>query len=183
MDITFAPNGNLQIDDARIIWPNFAGRGSKFNREGDRDFSLVIPDADICVNKEAVRRGAEPIYKTIVEALQEDTNKYGVGWNVKIRPPRDEDESPFVTLKVKVKFSGRGPKVYLTSGERTVELDEESIACLDNVDIVKCDLDIRPYDDEFNEKAFRSAYLQSIHIIQDVDRFAARFAEEEYPEE
>ena len=46
MHITFAPRGILQIDDARIIFKNFEGRGDKFNREGDRNFSLLIEDPD-----------------------------------------------------------------------------------------------------------------------------------------
>ena len=54
---------------------------------------------------------------------------------------------------------------------------------LDDIDILSVDLDIRPYDNEINGKPFRSAYLQSIFVTQEVDRFASRFAEEEYPEE
>ena len=150
MEITFAPRDILQIDDARIVYRNFSGTGSKFNREGDRNFAVVIPDQDMA--DELVNRG----------------------WNVKIKPPRDEDDTPFMFLPVKIKFNERGPKVYLQSGERTVELDEEGIDCLDDVDILEVDLDIRPYDWEVNGKQGRTAYLQSIHVVQEIDRFAAR---------
>lgn len=150
MEITFAPKDILQIDDARIVYRNFSGTGSKFNREGDRNFAVVIPDPDM--TDELVNRG----------------------WNVKIKPPRDEDDTPFMFLPVKIKFNERGPKVYLQSGERTVELDEEGIDCLDDVDILGVDLDIRPYDWEVNGKSGRTAYLQSIHVVQEIDRFAAR---------
>mgnify|MGYP003310516212 CR=1 FL=1 len=47
MRITFAPKGILQIDDARIIHRNFSGVGSKYNKEGERNFSLVIEDGTI----------------------------------------------------------------------------------------------------------------------------------------
>ena len=165
MRLTFAPRGVLQIDDARIIWRNFSGRPTQFTREGDRDFTLVIPNQEIC------------------DALLNDVNKYGVPWNVKIKEPRDADDQPFMTLKVKVKFTDFGPRVYLKSGNKTVQLDEDSIGCLDSIDISSVDLDIRPYDDIASGKPFRAAYLQSIHVTQEVDRFAERFAGEEYPEE
>ena len=159
MHITFAPRGILQIDDARIIYRNFAGAGSKYNREGDRNFAVIIPE------------------KEMADALIAE------GWNVKIKPPRDEDEEPFMFLPIKVKFNDRGPNAYLQTGARMNRLDEESIACLDDVDIISVDMDVRPYDWEVNGKAGRTAYLQSIKVIQEIDRFAARYAEEEYPKE
>ena len=155
MEITFAPKDILQIDDARIVYRNFSGTGSKFNREGDRNFAVVITDQDIA--DELVNRG----------------------WNVKIKPPRDEDDAPFMFLPVKIKFNERGPKVYLQSGDKTIELDEESVDCLDDVDILGVDLDIRPYDWEVNGKQGRTAYLQSIHVVQEIDRFAARMQQAE----
>ena len=153
MIITYAPRDILQIDNARLIYRNFAGAGSKFNREGDRNFAIIIED-------------------------QETANKLAeLGWNVKIKPPRDADDEPFMFLPVKVKFNDRGPNVYLISGNNRVTLDEESVDCLDDVDILNVDLDIRPYDWEVNGKSGRTAYLQSICVTQEVDRFAARVAE------
>ena len=154
MFITFAPKGILQIDDARIIFRNFSGEPSKFNRAGDRNFAVVIPEQDIA------------------DALIND------GWNVKIKPPREEGDTPFMYLPVKVKFNDRGPNVYLKSGNNTVKLDDQSIRCLDDVDILSVDMDIRPYDWEVNEKTGRTAYLQSMEVTQEVDRFADRHERE-----
>ena len=159
MNITFAPRGILQIDNCRIVYRNFAGRGDKFNREGDRNFAIVIPDEDLA--------------NRLIDE----------GWNVKIKPPREEDDDPFMFLPIKVKFNDRGPNAYLQTGTKMNRLDEESIACLDDVDIISVDMDVRPYDWEVNGKAGRTAYLQSIKVIQEIDRFAARYAEEEYPKE
>ena len=154
MNITFAPRGILQIDDANIIYRNFAGVGSKFNREGDRNFAVRIPDTELA------------------DKLVEE------GWNVKIKDPKEEGDLPFMFLPVKIKFNDRGPVVYLKTGRNMVKLDEESISCLDNIDILGVDLDIRPYDWEVNGKTGRTAYLQSICVTQDIDRFAARYEEE-----
>lgn len=165
MEITFAPRGILQIDDARIVFRNFRGEESKYNRAGDRNFAVVIPN------------------EAIADELTNNKNKFGVGWNVKIRPPRDDDDAPFMYLSVKVKFNERGPKVYLRTGDRVNRLDEESVSILDDIDIRSVNLDIRPYDDEVQGKPFRAAYLQSIEVIQEIDRFASRYAEEEFPEE
>lgn len=157
MHLTFAPRGILQIDDCRIIYRNFEGRGDKYNREGDRNFAVIIPDQEIA------------------DALINE------GWNVKIKPPRDEDDDPFMFLPIKIKFNDRGPNAYLVTGKRMNKLDEESISCLDNIDILSVDLDVRPYDWEVNGKTGRTAYLQSIKVVQDVDRFAAAYEDVDDP--
>ena len=155
MNITYGPRGILQIDDAKIVYRNFSGIGSKFNREGDRNFSVVIEN------------------ENDARALIED------GWNVKIKEPREEGDTPFMTLPVKIKFNDRGPTAYLKSGSAMNRLDEETINCIDDIDIASVDLDIRPYDWNVNGKEGRTAYLQSIHVTQEVDRFAERYAVED----
>lgn len=165
MKITFAPRGVLQIDDATIIWRNFEGREGQYNRPGDRNFNLLIDD------------------EKIAEDLQNDVNEYGVGWNIKIKPPREEGDMAFMHLPVKVKFNDRGPNVYLISNGNKRRLDEDAVGLLDHIDILTVNLDIRPYDSEVNGKPYRTAYLQSIEVVQDVDRFAEDYAEQEYPGE
>lgn len=153
----------LQIDDARLVFRNFSGKGDKFNREGDRNFAVVIPTQEQA------------------DALMNDTNEFGVGWNVKVKAPREEGDEPFRYLKVKISFNGRGPEIYLNSNGNRRMLTEETVGILDNIDIESVDLDIRPYDDDGNYGPFRSAYLVGMEVYQNISRFAARYAEEEYP--
>lgn len=160
MKIIFAPRGILQIDDAKLIFKNFAGVGDKFNK-GDRNFSIRIDDEEIA------------------DALIKE------GWNVKIKPPREEGEAPRMHLPVKVKFTEFGPNLYLKSGKAVNKLTIDTIACLDGMAIEYAELDIRPYDWEVNGKTGRTAYLQSGEIVQRMDRFAARYegegAEDDLP--
>lgn len=166
MHITFAPRGILQIDNARIKYRNFSGVGDKFNREGDRNFALIIDEGTI--DKDPEIKSAEEIR----DILLADVNRYGAGWNVKTK--EFEDRDPSIYLTVKVKFTDR-TTVYLRSDGNLQELDEESISMLDKIDILNVDLDIRPYDDTINGRPFRAAYLHSMCVTQDVDRFKARY--------
>ena len=156
MKITVAPRDILQIDDARITFRNFSGAGDMYNRAGDRNFALVIPNQEIA------------------DALLAE------GWNVKIKPPREEGEEPFIYMKVNVKFNDRGPNCRLVSRGNNRMLDESTISILDKVDIASVDLDIRPYDWSVSGKEGRTAYLQNIRVHQYIND---RFAEEEWPEE
>ena len=146
--------GVLEIEDARIIYRNFAGVGSKFNREGDRNFAVIIPNQEIA--------------DELIEA----------GWNVKIKPPREEYDEPFMFLPVKIKFNNRGPAAYIVSGDSVTRLNEDTIGMLDEIDIASVDMDLRGYDWDVNGKQGRTAYLQAINVIQNIDRFGARYADE-----
>lgn len=153
----------LQINNAQLRYRNFEGRRGDFNNEGDRNFSVYIPNEEIA------------------EALRNDVNEYGAGWKVKIRAPRNEEDEAMLHLPVKVKFTDRSaPKVYLRSGNNCVELNERNIKDLDDIRIAYCDLDIRPYDGEGRFGPHRTAYLQAIWVVQDLtgDRFASRMRDD-----
>lgn len=149
MEVTFAPRDIIQINDARIASRNFAGREGPYTRKGDRSFALAFSDNEFA--QELLDRG----------------------WNVTIKPPKKEGEPERMYLKVKVKFNDRGPAVYLVTGNKKTKLTEDTVGIIDDIDIRSVDLDIRPYDWETNGKTGRTAYLQAMRVVQEVDRFAA----------
>lgn len=166
MNVVFTQKGIVQIDGARIIYRNFSGRGTQYNREGDRNFCIVIDNEDVA--------------NRLIEE----------GFNVKIRQPREEGESPFMYLKVNVKYHPKtsdlarlNPTAVLITGRNRNTLDEESVCCLDGIDIANVDLDISGSNWNVQGRTGRSAYLSKIYVTQEIDRFAARYAEDEYPVE
>lgn len=144
----------MEITDARIIYRNFAGEASKFNRAGDRNFAVVVPDEE--TKDQMVERG----------------------WVVKIKPPREEGDDPFMYLSVAVNFNGRGPGIYLNSNGNVTRLNEETAHIIDELDIESVDMDLRPYHWEVSGETGVKAYLHAINITQRVDRFGAKYAQE-----
>ena len=138
----------LKIRDTRILFPNFEGREQKFNREGDRNFCVVIPDADV------------------VEKLEED------GWNVKTLQARNEDDEPVHYIRVKVSYKYRAPKVFvLLEGGKKISLSETNINELDNLYITNVDkVSITPSRwTRDNGESGITGYLKSIYVTLDED--------------
>ena len=157
MEIRFMRDKSIQIDDARIIFRNFSGRGDRYNRAGERNFCVVIPD------------------ESIAEKLMD------AGWNVRIKPPKIEGDEPYMFMKVKVRFGDYGPDCYLASGRSQVKLTEATVGCLDKVQIMSVDMDIRPYDWDRDGQSGRTAYLNAIRVTQRLDRFAELDKDEDDP--
>lgn len=157
-------NENLVIENARLLFRNFSGRESKYNRAGQRNFCVYIEDA------------------ADAQKLIDD------GWNVRVRPPREDGEEPRYYIQVAVSFENIPPTVYMITKRKKVKLDEESIDTLDFAEIRNVDLTIRPYnwviqEGTKNEKSGVKAYLRSLYAVIEEDEFAEKYAGDEYPEE
>ena len=149
---------NLVIENAHIIFRNFSGRESKYNRAGVRNFCVVIEDP-----KKA-------------QELSEN------GWNVRTLQPREEgDESRFY-IQVAISFANMPPKVFLITRNAKTQLDDESIDTLDFAEIKNIDLIIRPYHWEVSGKDGVKAYLKTMYVTIEEDEFAEKYAAEEFPE-
>ena len=69
---------NIQIEDAKICFRNFSGKEGRFNKAGDRNFCVLIPNG-------------------MAERLKDD------GWNIRYLQPRDEEETPQAYLQTSVR--------------------------------------------------------------------------------
>mgnify|MGYP004629069861 FL=1 len=143
----------LVIDNARLIFKNFSGKGDNYNREGDRNFAVVIDDPNAA--------------EDLADA----------GWNVRPLISKDPDEEPTHYIKVKVSFKVRAPKVRLLSNHKQVFLNENTISSLDFAKIEECGVVISPYMWEVNGKRGISAYLDSMYAKIEDDPFADKYAD------
>lgn len=140
----------LSIENARIIFRNFNGKESQFNRAGDRNFCVIIEQAD-------------------AKRLKKD------GWNIKELRPRDEEDEPTSYLQVKVSFNAYPPNVWLVNKKGKTKLDEDTIGELDYLSIDHCDVSVRPYNWEVNGKSGVKAYLKTMYVVAEEDEFAYKY--------
>src|SRR5215204_2121399 len=151
-----APDNTVLMEGVKIIFRNFSGKEGQYNREGDRNFAVLLDEQ-------------------VAKEMAEDD------WNVKWLRPRPEDEeageSPQAYLPVAVNFKGRPPRIVLITSRGRTNLGEKQIEMLDWVDIVNVDLIVRPYTWTVRDKTGIKAYLQSLYVTIEEDPLEIKYAQ------
>lgn len=140
------------FENCRIIFRNFKGEQSQYNRAGDRNFCVVIEDRDT-----ADRLAAD-------------------GWNIKHLPPLDEGEEETSYLPVAVSFSNVPPTIVMLSSKGRTQLDESTVDILDYAEIEYIDLIVNPYNWEVNGKSGVKAYVKTLYVKIREDELARKYA-------
>lgn len=145
-------NNELVIEDAKIVFRNFAGREGQYNREGDRNFCVIIPP-------------------DIAEMMIADD------WNVKKLKDKPDGTPGDFYLQVSVGFKGRPPNIFLISSKGRVRLGQHECELLDWVDIAKADVIVNPYRWQVRENRGVKAYVKALAITMNEDYLELKYAD------
>lgn len=140
------------FEGCKIIFRNFKGEQTQFNRAGDRNFCVVIEDLEVA------------------KRLADD------GWNIKYRPPLDEGDKETAYLPVAVSFSNVPPSIVMLSSKGRTRLDESTIDILDYAEIENVDIIVNPYNWSVNGKSGVKAYVKTMYVTIHEDELALKYA-------
>ncbi len=141
----------FMVEDARLVFRNFSGKEGQYNREGDRNFSVILDPE-------------------VADVMLKD------GWNVKYLNAREEGEDPTPYIQVSVNFNNRPPRVIMITSTARTHLTEDTVSILDWAEIQTVDLIARGYEWAVNKKTGTKAYLQSLFITIEEDALERKYA-------
>ena len=141
----------FMVEDARLVFRNFSGKEGQYNREGDRNFSVILDEE-------------------VAKLMFKD------GWNVKYLTARDEGEGDTPYIQIAVSYKNRPPRVVMITSTSRTNLTEDSVEVLDWADIQTCDLIARGYEWNVNGKTGVKAYLQSMFVTIEEDALERKYA-------
>lgn len=158
---------NLIFENAQILFPNFSGREGRYNREGNRCFSIVVtdkngrPDADLALQ------------------LKED------GWNIRERIINGEPTGEFYINGVNINYDYYIKPIisYISNGNEitlTPELLDNGIAAqLDGRGAEHYDVSIRPKTWERGDGSVGiKGYVDEMRIVAKKSLFASGYSDD-----
>lgn len=141
----------FMVEDAQIIFRNFAGKEGQYNREGDRNFCVILTE-------------------DVAKQMEAD------GWNIRYLEAREEGDEDTPYIQVAVNFNNRPPRVVMLTSTTRTQLSEESVEVLDWADVKTADLIARGYEWSVNGKTGTKAYLQSLFITIEEDALERKYS-------
>ena len=141
----------FKVEDARLVFRNFSGKEGQYNREGDRNFAVILD-------------------QETAQLMLAD------GWNVKFLASREDEEPDTPYIQVSVNFKHKPPRVVMITSSGRTQLDENSVDVLDWAEIRVADLIARGYDWTVNGKSGTKAYLQSLFVTIEEDELERKYA-------
>lgn len=153
-------DNTVLMEGVQLRFRNFAGKEQQYNREGDRNFAVLLDDS-------------------VAEQMLADD------WNVKYLKPRagdddaddDGDIPAQAYLQVSIGYKGRPPKIVVITSRGRTNLGEDEVEMLDWADIHTADLIVRPYEWTVNGKTGIKAYLKSLFVTIEEDALELKYAE------
>lgn len=142
----------VMIEDARVVFRNFAGDEGAYNRKGDRNFCVLLDEDNAA-------------------QMQKD------GWNIKFLKAREPGDADQAYVQVSVSYKSKPPTVVLITSKGRTTLPEDMVETLDWVDIGKVDLIFNPYSWNVNGNSGVKAYLKSIFVTVAEDELMLKYAD------
>ena len=157
--MTVKSGETVLMEGVNIFYLNFEGKEGQYNKDGDRNFAVELPE-------------------DTAAQMAED------GWNVKRTKPREQEvaEDPDAVgrpwLPVAVEYrKGKPPKIVMVTSRGKTVLLEDTVALLDAADIQNTDLIVAASVWEVNGNSGVKAYLRSMFITIEEDELERKYAD------
>jgi len=152
-----ATSDTVLMEGVQIVFRNFAGKEDQYNKEGDRNFAVMLDEQT-------------------AEAMLAD------GWNVKYLKPRedaaDDEEEVRPYLSVSLRFDVFPPNITLVTSRNRTHLDEGTVEMLDYAEITNVDLIVRPYTWSVNGKTGIKAYVKTMFVTIEEDELVKKYSQD-----
>ena len=152
----------IKIENARIIFRNFSGRPTDWNKKGGvRDFHVVLDT---------------------YEGLQ---SLIDMGFKIKTLKKRNEEDPDIPILKVKVNFRYNddgsellAPHIYMVnpSTKKKTLITPATAPVLDAAEIAFSDIYITPYRTTVQGENYVTAYLDKMYVNLEVDDLEDKYS-------